>query len=64
MGGAVPETWTSKRHDGTVLVVALVLLLMGAAYIWHEDNGCNSEIAGNSYFDRNDKEWRKRPSCG
>jgi hypothetical protein len=47
-----------------VLVIALVLLLMGAAYIWHEDNGCNSEIAGNPYYDRNDKEWRKRPSCG
>ena len=61
----MPETWTKQRHDGIMLMVALVLVLVGAVYIWHEDHECSGELAGQPYYDHSREEWRPHhPNCG
>lgn len=59
----MPETWVGRRYDGVVLLVALVLVLVGAGYVYHEDNKCSSELAGQPHYDRDSKEWGTFPEC-
>ena len=59
----MPETLTTRKHDGVLLLLALALVLMGAVYIYHEDNGCSSELAGQEHYDRDSGEWRPFPEC-